>query len=135
MKRLCFILLAGVHWMGCGTEDPVACVSAPAPDCAPAYEATYSAVYENTILRSCAVGGGACHDAAEPFNGLSLQGEAQSLDTLLSGGWVLPFDPECSEMFVRIADHGHAGAMPPGSPLSPEEQCAIGQWIEEGALP
>ena len=134
MRGPCLIAVTMTLTLGCA-GDTATCVAEPEPDCTAAYAGSYALVYENTITRSCSVGGGACHGVDDPLNGLSLVGEDASLQALLDGGWVIPGEVSCSELFVRIADHGHPGAMPPGAPLSEEETCAIGQWIEQGALP
>ena len=47
---------------------------------------------------------------------------------------VKPGDPACSVMIVRTDSPGADYQMPPGDPLSPQERCALIQWVQNGAL-
>ena len=55
-------------------------------------------------------------------------------DNLLVLGRVKPSDPSCSEMIVRTDSPGKDYQMPPGDPLTPEERCALIQWVQMGAM-
>lgn len=54
---------------------------------------------------------------------------------LMEVGRVKPGDPSCSKMIVRTDSPGTDYQMPPGDPLSPEERCALIQWVQMGAMP
>jgi hypothetical protein len=47
---------------------------------------------------------------------------------------VKPGDPSCSKMIVRTDSPGEDYQMPPGDPLTPEERCALIQWVQMGAM-
>ena len=46
---------------------------------------------------------------------------------------VKPGDAACSEFVVRVDSPGKDYQMPPGDPLTPEERCALIQWVQMGA--
>ena len=106
-----------------------ACAELPAA-CTPEYGPTWEAVHANTVSTSCQLSG--CHGEGSAEGGLALGDSAdRALTVLLDDGWVLPEDPACSPALVEIM----AGTMPPGTPLSEAEACAVQTWIERGANP
>jgi hypothetical protein len=113
---------------GCDGEPE--CVQLPAT-CTPQYTPTFDGVWANTLATSCALSG--CHGTGA--GGLTMGTTQESAyAALLDGGYVLPGDPECSEMVRRI-EHGGADVMPPGSPLAAQERCSVEEWIRDGADP
>ena len=44
-----------------------------------------------------------------------------------------PGNPGCSVMIVRTDSPGADYQMPPGTALSPQERCALIQWVQNGA--
>lgn len=48
---------------------------------------------------------------------------------------VVPGDPACSTFVVRTNSPGADYQMPPGDALSPQERCALVQWVANGAQP
>ncbi len=52
---------------------------------------------------------------------------------LVDDGRVLPGDAACSLLITRLEADDPAAAMPPGSPLSEAERCAVRQWVDDGA--
>ena len=69
--------------------------------------------------------------------GMTFVDPQQSWDHMLmaSEPLVVPGDPLCSELFVRLASEDPAVRMPPGSGsgLADGALCSIGTWIAEGA--
>lgn len=126
---------------GCddGVAEPLACVTdLPAVDCAPLYTPIYDQVFSQTLAPKCAVAGGACHAASGARGGLILEDAddayAHLLDPPSGPPRVIPADPGCSPMVQRLFADATDGLMPPGSPLSAEERCAVVTWIRDGAL-
>ena len=108
------------------------CIASQADTCSPLYSPTWSEVHERTIARKCAQGGSACHGAAPGQGGLVLVDRDQAYDALLES-YVIPNDPSCSELIIRMHSTVPGVAMPPGSPLSASERCSVEQWIAAGA--
>ena len=82
-------------------------------------------------IASCAVGS-TCHSAAGDRGGLTLTSAQGAYDELVGEERVIPGDAGCSDMIQRILSDGD-DAMPPGSPLSEAERCALIQWVANGA--
>jgi hypothetical protein len=102
--------------------------------CDPLYTAdSFTKVYTNTVRFGCGSTMGSCHSASGRAGGLSFETEQKAYEELVSGGRVKPGDPSCSELIVRVDSPGADYQMPPGDPLSPEERCALIQWVEMGA--
>jgi hypothetical protein len=120
---------------GC-PEGELACVEVDL-GCAPLYEPTFTNVYNNTLVPTCAAEGGACHSPEGAKGGLSYMDEDSAYDLLLGvtdgRARVVPFDVECSLLVKRIESTRASKVMPPGDPLSRAERCAIEQWIANGA--
>ncbi len=73
-----------------------------------------------------------CHNAKSPSGGLSLT----SRDALVSGGnrgaAIEPGDSEASLLIQAIRQSGDL-KMPPGPPLSADDQALLARWIDSGA--
>lgn len=124
-------LLAGLS--GCPADDVLTCAEID-PACTPQYEPTFANVYANTIEPKCAVSS-ACHAGASPKGGLDLSDPDVAHAALLADGEdrVIPGEPSCSEMIMRVSTSSRQFLMPPGSPLSEAERCALAQWVLDGA--
>jgi hypothetical protein len=114
------------------------CVEYELEGCAPLYPATYDQVWTQTLSDGCAEFGTACHaqdDASGAVNGLTFVDPQVSWDHLvMTGQLVVPGDPLCSPLFVRLASDDPEVRMPPGtSGLDEGTLCSIGTWISEGA--
>ncbi len=135
------LLLLAIAIAGCspaaGDGSEGSCIEELVLDCTPLYEPTFEHFFKETLTRSCAVAGGACHAAEGAQGGLSLDTPEKAYELLLGGDSprVIPGDPACSLLVARLRDTNDSLVMPPGHPLSPEEQCAIIQWIANGAAP
>src|SRR5262245_60015435 len=107
------MLLLAALW-GC-SDGVETCVTLPA-DCTPQYPPTFDAVWANTLSTSCALSG--CHATGAGNLTMGTTPET-AYAALLDGGYVVPGDPECSEMVVRIETEG-TGGMPPNATLLAE---------------
>lgn len=127
---LCALL---VFLVACSDDEPEvpACVEL-AQACEPLYEPTFDNAYDRTFSRTCSGVGSSCHGPAGGQGGLTFDGADAAHSYLLGSGLVVPEDPSCSPLQVRI-EGGGAGVMPPGALMSQAERCAIQQWIEQGA--
>jgi Planctomycete cytochrome C len=107
------------------------------PACTPRYEPTFANVYANTLRDSCGSQSGVCHSAAGRRGGLSMESASVAFAELTDAttGRVVPGDPSCSEMIVRLHGNGEGYLMPPGAQLPAPERCAIERWIAAGAMP
>jgi hypothetical protein len=124
------LLLALVAGCPGGDELPM-CITVDAT-CAPLYTPTFTNVYTMTIRPSCGATNNACHSASSPGGGLSFADEQTAFDGLTRGR-VTAGNPGCSEMIVRTHSAGKDYEMPPGAPLSASTQCALLQWVQNGA--
>ncbi len=115
---------------GCNGGD-LECVEAQPEDCQPLYQPTFDEVFTRTIEPKCAVSGGACHSAEGAKGGLRLHTADAAYEQLVGAERVIPGDRSCSLMAIRI--EGGGGVMPPGTPLSEAERCAVETWIRDGA--
>jgi hypothetical protein len=132
------ILMALLWTSACGSElGDLACVSDLTIDCAPLYAPTFDNVFEKTLKKSCAVGGGSCHAPAGAKGGLVFDDPDKAYDLLVNGGGgeprVLSGDPACSLLVKRLEADAPGDVMPPGGQLGASERCAIIQWIDAGA--
>ncbi|PRQ05708.1 c-type cytochrome domain-containing protein [Enhygromyxa salina] len=128
-----------------GSGDAIPeCVEYTLDGCAPLYPASYDQVWTQTLDSGCAEFGTACHaqaDAAGATRGLTFVDPQQTYDHLTMtsmtselGPLVVPGDPLCSPLFVRLATDDAAIRMPPGGTgLSAGALCSIGTWIADGA--
>jgi hypothetical protein len=96
----------------------------------------YSNIFPMTIQKKCTLGS-SCHSADGAMGGLVLANADDTYDALLGlkGGTkrVLPKDPKCSPLMVRLASRDPDYVMPRGDPLGAEELCDFVQWIKAGA--
>ena len=74
-----------------------------------------------------------CHSASGLAGGVSFADQQTAYDHLMLSGRVKPGNAGCSEMIVRTSSPGKDYEMPPGSPLSAATQCALIQWVQNGA--
>lgn len=129
--------LSLVSFGGCsdGGGQP-SCVTVD-PACVPRYEPTFANLYANTLRDSCGSQSGVCHSAAGRRGGLSMESASVAFAELTDAttGRVVPGDPSCSEMIVRLHGSGEGYLMPPGAQLPAPERCAIERWIAAGAMP
>jgi hypothetical protein len=132
MRRL--LLVVCVAAAGCPDEPPPACKMVDTTCTGLAYQPTFHNVYANTIAVSCGTDKSSCHSASGRAGGLSMATEDEAYMNLLMTPRVKPNDPSCSEMIVRTDSPGKDYQMPPGDPLSPEERCALIQWVQMGAM-
>lgn len=122
-------IAAGLLSGGCPSDPPPACTTVETA-CAPQYVPTFDNVYANTLAMDCGASRGACHSASGE-GGMSLVDPATAHASLLAR--VSPGDPACSEVIVRTHSPGADYQMPPGTPLSEAERCALLKWVEAGA--
>ena len=125
--------------VACGRSDseldpPSACLDAGVDtSCTPAYGPTYDALYANTFQRACAASGVSCHASTGRQAGLDF-GDPDRAYAALTNGKVQPNAPGCSVLVERVIATDGNVRMPPGRSLSAAEQCAIVQWVANGAL-
>lgn len=102
--------------------------------CSPLYAPTFDNIYDRTLAKTCALSGGSCHAAEGQAGGLSFESIDAAYDHLTTGEppRVIAGDAACS-LFVERIEATDDRVMPPGSPLSEAERCAVEQWIENGA--
>ena len=96
-----------------------------------------------TLTPDCATGGLSCHASADA-QGAALDGlffadadEARALLLEARGEstFVVPGDPSCSQLVIRLATDDTVKRMPPGTTLPAGEVCSIAQWVQMGAMP
>jgi hypothetical protein len=144
-ERCCTIALALVTLAlsACKPDEPTdegseipECVEYELDGCMALYPATYDQVWTQT-LNGCGQQGSACHaqdGSGGALNGLVFTDAQASWDHLMAEGLLVPGDPLCSPLFVRLATDDPQIRMPPGSSgLSPAAVCSIGTWIADGA--
>jgi len=114
-------------------EEPIVCLEAGAlPSCTPAYEPTYENVYARTFQPTCAKSGFSCHSPEGKQGGLDFfDKEAVFADMRKSS--VRAGSPECSSLVQRLVSLDPFVRMPPGKSLEADQQCAVIQWIANGA--
>jgi hypothetical protein len=123
--------------IGCSQSSPAdpppVCLDAGVdPNCVPAYEPTYDAVFTNTLRPSCAKSGVSCHAVTGKQGDLDFS-DAEASFAGLSHGKVSAGKPECSILVHRVIATDGKVRMPPGQSLPAGEQCAIIKWIADGA--
>jgi hypothetical protein len=130
---LAAVVALGVLAPGCGHD----CVEVDLT-CNQLYEPTFENVFERTLLQKCGTEGDTCHSVDGHMNGLVFaeidDAYAELLGLTPDGARVIPGDPSCSEMIMRISADDPDYLMPPGEPLSPQERCALVKWVAAGAL-
>lgn len=129
------LLLATVALVACpkNEEDPVVCLEAGSlPACTPAYEPTYDNLYANTFQPSCAKSGFSCHSPDGHQGGLDFFDKEAVFGQLLDRA-VKPGNPECSVLVQNVVSVDPFVRMPPGKSIPEGEQCAIIEWVRNGA--
>ncbi len=145
----CLSPLALVWIVGCNDdtgeddhEELPQCVELELADCTQLYPPTYDQVWNQTFANSCAEFGTACHASAgaagAEHSGLTFVDPQATWELLVEGdhhgAFVIPGDPQCSPLFVRMAIDDPDLRMPPGSNgLNPAALCSIATWIQDGA--
>jgi hypothetical protein len=97
---------------------------------------TYQAVFDQIFHPTCAAGSGTCHTPDFAPKGLIFADADQAYQLLLTSPSprVLPKNPSCSLLMIRLESSDPSYRMPPGpTGLLPSQLCAIAQWIEQGA--
>ena len=130
MPRASALILVSI--IGCGEPPPSANCTALPDDCTPLYEPDFEAVFNNTLSRTCGVGGGSCHAAQGAQGGLVLD-EIDTAYTKLLSSRVVAGD-RCSLLMQRLHGEDRSTLMPPGSQLNDKERCSVQRWIVNGAL-
>jgi hypothetical protein len=119
-----------------GSEVPE-CVEYELDGCTALYPASYAQVWTQTLGNGCAQSGSACHAQAGSggaLDGLVFVDPQASWEHMMSEALLVPGDPLCSPLFVRLATDDPDIRMPPGSSgLTPGAVCSIGTWISQGA--
>ncbi len=96
----------------------------------------YSRIFTDIIHPQCSLGS-SCHGTDGAMGGLVLATADDTYDALLGskGGTkrVLPNDPKCSPLMVRLESRDPNFQMPRGSRLTEPELCDFVQWIKQGA--
>ncbi len=135
MRRLALALGIAAVTAGCPADPTLACVDdVDFSACQPLYAPTWANVYANTVARSCASGGGACHAVAGAQRGLILEGDHRAYASLTADQrYVIPGDTACSQVIERIYTPAASLLMPRGARLSAPEACAVARWVEAGA--
>lgn len=111
---------------------PLSCFDAgvdPA-SCTPAYPPIYDELLARTFRPRCATP--ACHGGADAKGGLSFD-DAELAHAKLLRDSVTKGEPGCSDLVLRVTDTTGPFRMPPSEPLDAGEQCAIAQWVANGA--
>jgi Planctomycete cytochrome C len=117
------------------------CLTADPTDlnCLPLYPPEFGEIFHRTLNVTCASTGVSCHGQDGSMGNLVFVNMTDSYDALLGqkGGTrrVIPGDPACSELMVRLDSLGKDWSMPPGTPLDERARCAIRRWIAAGAPP
>jgi hypothetical protein len=136
------LIVCAMSGTGCsgGDDDappPPPCVENLNTSCLPLHQPPiYSTIYAEIIQKQCATGS-SCHSAGAAMGGLVLDKADDTYDTLLgvNGGTkrVLPRDPACSPLMLRLTSRDPNYVMPKGSRLLEPEICDFVLWIKEGA--
>ncbi len=127
MRRV-VLIAALVTGSGCETPPPECTTRTLDTACQPQYQPTFQNVFSNTIAADCGSSRGSCH--GPNGEGGSFANATQAYQALVAN--VKPGNPECSELIVRTHDTGEDYSMPPDSPLSESERCALLQWVIAG---
>lgn len=118
-----------------------ACEETPPPECSaremdeaclPAYVPTFDNVFTYTLSQSCGSDENECH-GDRGSSPLSFADKVSAYEQLIDDGYVVPGNPRCSEMIVRITDIGEDYTMPRDESLEAAERCALQTWVRMGA--
>lgn len=135
--RLAALTSVGVL-AGC-THGPPPCVAGLSLDCRPLYDPPiFQTLFDQTFHPTCATGTTTCHTPEGAKKGLVFQDADDAYALLLAprdaDPRVLPADPACSTLMIRLSSTDPGYRMPPGpTPLSAAALCAVAQWIAAGA--
>lgn len=136
MRSALVLSLPMLALAGCPADpapEPVICLEAGAfAPCTPAYEPTYDNVYANTFQPTCAKSGFSCHSPEGKQGGLDFF-DKEKVFTELQARAVKPGSPECSILAQRLISLDPLIRMPPGKSVEESQQCAVIQWIANGA--
>ena len=125
------IAIAMLPFLGCSEPDELSCVTVSS-ECAALYEPSFQNVFSQTLAPGCAVAG-QCHGSDAARGGLVISEFHSAYSALLDNGKVIPSDPKCSELIIRMESKNRNIQMPPGNTLSAAERCSVIQWIAAGA--
>jgi len=119
-----------------GGTPPLECNTEVTETCATLYPPTFDNVYTMTLAPHCGSGARSCHSDAGMKGGMTFSTIDNAYASLLEPGRdrVIPGDPMCSVMIIRTHSPDFSVKMPPGSSLPAAEQCALVQWVAQGAL-
>ncbi len=114
------------------------CVAGLKTDCQPLYDPPlYSTLFTKILQPTCATGTGTCHTAGAAMGGLVYENVTDSYDALLGLNGarrrVVPNDPACSLLMIRLESTDPQFVMPKGSRLDEPALCDFVLWIAEGA--
>jgi hypothetical protein len=130
-SRFLVCLALALAATGCpNSSGPPACIDVDLT-CQPLYVPTFDNVYNNTLRDTCGSQRVSCHSHAGMKGGMTFETPETAFAALSTR--VVPDDPGCSLMIVRTSSVGESYQMPPGSPLSEAERCALIQWVQAGA--
>lgn len=102
--------------------------------CTPLYEPSYANVFAQTLQPTCAKSGVSCHASSGKQGGVAFDDADVAYTQLLETTQaVRAGDPACSAIVARVVATDGNVRMPPGRSIDPGEQCAIIQWIANGA--
>ncbi len=137
-----FFLVSGLYLGACSPPPEADALPDCVTDrnfesCALLYAPTYDEIFRRRFQQTCATEGVSCHGASGRQGGLVFVDADQAYALLLGQvdgrQRVIPGDPACSELMVRLDLPGHTWSMPPGEPLDVKERCTIARWIQDGA--
>jgi hypothetical protein len=107
------------------------CVEIDYEGCAQLYPATYAQIWSQTLAPTCGSQGSACHPSG---GSLTFDASDTTYTELIEGAHVIPGDPACSPLMIRLESEDPGKRMPPGTtPIPGGARCSIATWIAEGA--
>ncbi len=113
-----------------------ACIEVDVATCSPQYPAEFHRVFTETLQPRCSMGA-SCHGQADvggAQGGMLVTDIDATHAALVDGGFVVPGDPSCSPLMVRLNVDDELLRMPPGAqPLDVNVRCSIARWIADGA--
>jgi len=139
VRRLAASLTAALCLGACtddaGSDDSSAqtCVEIDYEGCALLYPPSWDQVWDQTITTTCSGGGAACHSGQF---GAVFTDQASAYTTLTTGAHaqIIPGDPACSPLMLRLESDDPSFRMPPGNTaLAAGARCSIATWIADGA--
>ncbi len=119
----------------CGGDAMPMCVTVDTSCTPQLYQPTFDNAYTMTMTTSCGTGRNSCHSDSGA-SGLSFATEDAAYANLISRDYVVPNNPGCSEMIVRVESIGASYQMPQGpasSALDPGDRCSLVRWVAAGA--